>query len=43
MFAAISRALTLFSGFDLQVAIVSYGASKPRVQQLLADHAAGAD
>ena len=35
IFAAILRALNLFSGFELDVSIVSYGASKPRVQELV--------
>lgn len=35
IFAAIDRSLNAFSGVDLDVAIVSYGSSKPRVQELV--------
>jgi hypothetical protein len=35
IFSAIERALRLYAESDLDVAIVSYGSSKPRVQQLV--------
>lgn len=35
IFAAIERALHAFSDIDLDVAVVSYGSSKPRVQDLV--------
>ncbi len=38
IFAAIDRALRKFAAFDLDVAIVSYGTSKPGIRQLVADY-----
>jgi hypothetical protein len=43
IFDAISRALHKFAAFDLDIAIVSYGSSKPRVRQLIENYRIGSD